>query len=101
MVLGLHQQRLAIIEKGSWRVTTDGKITLKVATPAGIYENTFEETVKVDELIAIIVKAMNLAKGDAFELAFDGEPLASDRPIGSFGLDDGAVLDLIASGSAV
>lgn len=82
-------------------MTTDGKITLKVATPAGLYENTFEDTTKVYELIAIVVKAMNLVDGDAFELAFNGVPLSSDRPIGSFNLDDGAVLDLIASGSAV
>ena len=82
-------------------MTTDGKITLKVATPAGVYEGTFEETAKVSEVIAIIVKEMKLAEGDAFELAFDGKPLASDHPIGSFDLKDGAVLDLIASGSAV
>ena len=82
-------------------MTADGKITLKVATPTGVYEGTFEETAKVYEVIGIIVKARNLAEGDAFELAFDGKVLESDRPIGSFGLDDGAVLDLIASGSAV
>ena len=82
-------------------MTADGKITLKVATPAGVYEGTFEETTKVYEVIAIIVKAMNLAAGDAFELAFNGDSLASDHPIGSFNLVDGATLDLIASGSAV
>ena len=82
-------------------MATDGKITLKVATPAGVYEGTFEEIYKVHDVISIIVKAMNLAEGDAFELAFDGEPLAPDRRIGSFGLSDGAVLDLIASGSSV
>lgn len=80
---------------------SDGKITLKVATPAGPYEETFDETLKVDEVIAIIVKAKNLVEGDAFELAFEGTPLASDRPIGSFGFDDGTVLDLVASGSGV
>ena len=82
-------------------MTSDGKLTLKVATPAGVYEDTFEETAKVDEVIAIIVKAMNLAEGDAFELAFDGKPLAPGCKIGSFDLSDNAVLDLIASGSAV
>ncbi len=82
-------------------MTSDGKLTVKVATPAGVYEGTFEETDKVDEVISIIAKAMKLAEGDTFELAFNGEPLDSHRPIGSFGLDDGAVLDLIASGSAV
>lgn len=80
----------------------DGKITLKVATPAGFYEGTFQETDKVSEVIAIIVKEQKLADGDAYELAFDGESLEpTDRPLSSFPLYDGAVLDLIASGSAV
>ena len=79
----------------------DGKLSLKFATPAGVYEDTFEGTVKVFEVIAAVIKAMNLAEGDAFELDFDGKKLEADAPIGSFGLQDGAVLDLIASGSAV
>ncbi len=82
-------------------MTTDGKITLKVATPAGVYENTFEVTLKVQEVVDIVVKEKGLQKGDTFELAFNGDPLCSDRPIGSFNFEDGTVLDLIASGSAV
>ena len=82
-------------------MSTDGKVTLKIATPAGPYEDTFEVTTKVHEVVAIVVKAMGLKEGDAFELAHDGVPLQADRPIGSFEFDDGTVLDLIASGSAV
>ena len=82
-------------------MTTDGKITLKVATPAGVYENEFEVTLKVHEVVDIVVKEKGLQKRDAFELAFDGEPLPNDSPIGSFDFEDGTVLDLIASGSAV
>ena len=82
-------------------MTTDGKITLKVATPAGVYEDSFEATLKVRELVAIVVKEKGLKVGDAFELAFDGEPLPDDRSIGSFDFENGTVLDLIASGSAV
>ena len=82
-------------------MTTDGKITLKVATPAGVYEGTFEVTSKVHEVVDIVVKEKGLQKGGAFELAFDGDPLPNDRPIGSFDFEDGTVLDLIASGSAV
>lgn len=79
----------------------DNEITLTVATPAGIFEGTFDKTAKVSEVIAEIVSAMNLADGDAFELAHDGETLAPERTLVSFGLEDGADLDLIASGSAV
>ena len=82
-------------------MATNDKITLKFATPAGVYEATFEATAKVFEVIAAVVKAKNLAEGDAFELDHDGEKLDPDAPIGSFGLQDGAVLDLVASGSAV
>ena len=82
-------------------MSTDGKLSLKVATPAGAYEHIFEVTLKVHEVVVIVVKAAGLVEGDAFELAFDGEPLPDDRLIGSFGFEDGTVLDLIASGSAV
>ena len=81
---------------------SDGKITLKVATPKGVFEGTFAVSQKVSEVIAVIVKEQGLVAGDAFELAFDGTPLKPDsQPIGSFGLEDGAVLDLVASGSGV
>ncbi len=82
-------------------MSTDGKITLKIATPAGPFEHTFEATSKVHEVVAIVVKAMGLKEGDAFELAYDGVTLSNEREIGSYKVDDGAVLDLIASGSAV
>ena len=80
---------------------SDGKLTLKVATPAGVYEDTFEDTSKVREVVEIVVKAKGLIIEDVFELAFDGDPLPDDSQIGSFGFKDGTVLDLIASGSAV
>ena len=36
----------------------------------------------------IVVKEKGLQKGDTFELAFDGDPLPNDRPIGSFDFED-------------
>lgn len=82
-------------------MSKDGKITLKIATSAGAYEGVFEVTTKVYELIHFVVKEMKLVEGDEFELAFDGKTLPSDKAIGSLDIKDGAVLDLIASGSAV
>ena len=82
-------------------MSTDGKITLKVGTPAGVYEGTFELVDQVSEVITTIVKAMNLAEGDAFELALDGQPFPTDSKLADLNLPDGAVLDLIATGSAV
>ncbi len=79
----------------------DSKITLKVAAPKGVFEGTFDTSDKVYEVIAAIVKTQGLVEGDEFELALDGVPLAPDSPIGSLGLEDGAVLDLVAHGSGV
>lgn len=77
------------------------KLTLKVMTPAGPYEGTFAETDTVDEVITAVVKAKQLAEGDAFELKLNGKDLPGDSKLSSLGLKDGTVLDLIASGSAV
>ena len=83
-------------------MTPDGKVTLKVGTPAGVYEGTFELTAQVSEVITAIVKAMHLAEGDAFELALDGQPpFDPGSKLAELDLTDGAVLDLIATGSAV
>ena len=80
---------------------TDLKITLKVATPAGIYEGTFDVTAKIHDVIAVVVKEKHLAEGDAFELVLEGEPLDADKALSSLDIKDGTVLQLIASGSAV
>ena len=82
-------------------MSEDNKISLKITTPAGVYEGTFALTDTVDEAIAIVVKEKHLAQGDAFELALDGKELSGDSKLSSLDLKDGAILDLIASGSAV
>ncbi|MDE0655905.1 MAG: hypothetical protein OXH58_04960 [Acidimicrobiaceae bacterium] len=82
-------------------MTTDKKVTLKITTPAGVYEGEFAESDSVDEVIAIVVKEKQLAQGDTFELALDGEELSGEKKLASLGLKDGTVLDLIASGSGV
>ena len=75
----------------------DHKVTIKVATPAGIYEGTFEGTVKVHDVIAAIVKAKGLTEGDEFELVPECKALAPDRQL----FDSITVLNLIATGSGV
>ncbi|MCC6179452.1 MAG: hypothetical protein IT305_29435 [Chloroflexi bacterium] len=80
----------------------DPDLTLNIATPAGLYTATFPKTAKVSEVIVAVVEAMSLADGDAFELAWNGEVLQpTTRPLVSFGLEDGAQLDLVATGAAV
>ena len=80
---------------------TESKVTLKIATPAGVYEDAFEENLSVQEVIRIVVKAKGLAESDTFELALNGDTLDPDTKLASLHLEDGTVLDLIASGSAV
>lgn len=77
-------------------------ITLNIATPAGLFTETFAKTAKVEEVIAAAIAAKNLDPGEPFELSLNGEPLVPvDRPLVSFGLEDGANLELVATGSGV
>ena len=79
----------------------DQKISLKITTPAGVYEGTFALTDTLDEVIAKVVEEKHLAQGDAFSLALDGKEEPGDTKLWQLDLKDGSVLDLIASGSAV
>ena len=81
---------------------SDQDLTLNIATPAGLFTGTFLKTTKVKDVIAEVAAAMGLAAGDQFELAQNGVVLQPvERPLVSFGLEDGADLDLVATGSAV
>ncbi|MXV79777.1 MAG: hypothetical protein F4X58_12650 [Chloroflexi bacterium] len=82
-------------------MVTDLKITLKIATPAGPFEGTFDAETKVHDVIAFVVKEKRLAKEDEYELARDGESLDPDKALSTLDIKDGDVLDLVASGSAV
>ncbi|MEP1075187.1 hypothetical protein NDI52_07245 [Leptolyngbya sp. PL-A3] len=78
------------------------QLRLNIATPAGVYEGTFDKTVKVQEVISTVVQQQGLSSGDSFELVYDGKVLAPvERPLVSFGLSDRAELDLVATGSGV
>lgn len=99
---GTTRSRPETTSKEVDNTTESQKIKLKITTPAGVYEGVFAETDTVDEVIAIVVKEKQLAEGDAFDLTLDGgDPLPGDTKLWELGLEDGAVLDLIASGSAV
>ncbi len=87
--------------RGQSEMVTDLKITLKIATPAGLFEGTFDANAKVHDVIAVVVKEKRLPEGDKYELARDGESLDFDKTLSSLDIKDGTVLDLIASGSAV
>lgn len=80
----------------------DQDITLDIATPRGPFVGEFPKTTKVAEVINTVVSAVGLTLGEQFELVYNGAVLQpTERPIVSFGLEDGAKLELVATGSGV
>ncbi len=77
-------------------------ITLNIATPAGVFTETFAKTAKVEEVIAAAIEAMNLDPNEQFELFWNGQPLTPvERTLVSFDVENGADLELVATGSGV
>lgn len=77
-------------------------VHLEVATPRGVFEGSFEKTTKVAEVIAVVIKKMQLDGGDAFDLVYNGKVLQPvERPLVSFGLSGKVRLELVATGSGV
>lgn len=78
------------------------EMSLNVATPAGVFVGTFPKTAKVEDVIAAAIAAKGLDENETFELFWNGEALAPvTRTLVSFGLEDGAELELVATGSGV
>ena len=83
-------------------MSKDKDINVVIETGQGVFEGVFEVTTKIREVIAAVVKELGLASGDVFELHLNGDPLEpTDRPLVSFGLEDGATLMLVATGTGV
>ena len=84
-------------------MTTTATITLKVGTPAGVYEGKFKLEATVAEVIAEVAKEMRLSTDDKLELYLEGKPkpLPEDKSLSNLDLKDDAVLTLVATGSGV
>lgn len=77
-------------------------LKLEVATPNGVFVGLFEKTAKVADVIKAIVQEKQLAAGDLFELFYNGVALEpTTRVLVSFGIEDCASLELVATGSGV
>src|SRR5262249_51878407 len=77
-------------------------VVLEIATPNGVFTQTFPKTAKVEEVIAAAVAAQHLAAGDAFDLVHNGVVLQpKQRTLVSFGLAGTVELELVAIGSGV
>lgn len=68
----------------------DEELIISVTTSRGSNEFTFSKTAKVEEVIASVAEHFNLAE-DRAELLPKGEnePLKEERPLVSFGVEDG------------
>lgn len=80
----------------------DKEIALKVATPKGMFEGTFEKTTKIQDVITTIIEKMGLSGADRYELHYGDTVLQPiERTLVSFQLEGTVNLTLTATGSGV
>jgi len=80
----------------------DQQVSLDIATPKGVLQATFPKTTKVEKVIQTAIQRMGLDPGERFDLVYSGTVLQpTERPLVSFGLADGAKLELVATGAGV
>ncbi len=78
------------------------QITLQIATPKGVYTDTFQKTAKVQDVIRTAIEKMKLDGGDKFDLVYNQKVLQPiERPLVSFGIEGTVKLELVATGSGV
>ena len=82
-------------------MTNTNTITLKIGTPAGIYEGKFKLSATVAEVIAEVAKDKRISADDDLQLYFEGNELPKEKTLSSLDLKDDAVLTLVATGSGV
>ena len=77
-------------------------IKLEIATPTGLFTGNFPLRKTVEEVILRVVRKMGLDRSEAFDLVFEESVLQPiDQTLSSFGLEDCAELELVATGSGV
>lgn len=76
------------------------EIKLKIETGRGSDTFTFDETAKVSEVIAVVVNKFDYQSGN-YSLVFGTEVLSQERPLVSYHLKDGDVLQLSDTGGGV
>lgn len=79
-------------------------LTIKIETTGGIWDNTFDKTDKVQEVIQAVIQHFGFASDGNYELRLAKDPdtaLAPERPLVSYGIEDGDVLVFTDLGVAV
>ena len=82
----------------------DKNLTIKIETTEGTWENTFDKTAKVQEVISAVVQHFGFAANGKYELRLESDPntaLSLDRPLISYQINDGDTLIFTDLGIAV
>jgi hypothetical protein len=83
---------------------SDPTLEITIQTTRGSRNFAFAKTTKISEVIQTVVEAFGFAPGDEFQLVFSSDPsqpLQPERPLVSYGIEDGTVLVLTSIGSGV
>jgi hypothetical protein len=79
-------------------------LTLTIQTGRGADTHEFDRTSKVEEVIAWAIERFGLSATEPWEVvrqSTGGAPLEPQRPLVSYGIDDGEVLVISAAGGGV
>jgi hypothetical protein len=79
-------------------------LTIKIETTQGVWGNTFEKTAKIQEVLQAVIRHFNFAESGNYELRLARDPdnaLKPERPLVSYGIQDGDVLVFTDLGVAV
>ena len=82
----------------------DPTLEITIQTTRGSRTFSFAKTAKISDVIQAIVDAFGFAPGDQFQLVLSSDPsqpLQPERPLVSYGIEDGAALVLTSIGSGV
>ncbi len=75
---------------------------VEVATPNGLFLETFPQNTKIEDIISAVVKAQELDDGEALELFHNGQQLEpTNRPLNSFDLLCKLEMELVSTGAGV
>lgn len=82
----------------------DKNLTIKIETTEGTWENDFDKTAKVQEVISAVIQHFGFASNGKYELRLESDPntaLSPERPLISYHINDGDTLIFTDLGIAV
>lgn len=83
---------------------SDPTLEITIQTTRGSRTFSFAKTAKISDVIQAVVEAFGFTPGDQFQLVLSSDPsqpLQPERPLVSYGIEDGTVLVLTSIGSGV